>query len=52
MTGREFVEYLVKEHGLLEGYRMAKEYLEIWGDGEDPDFVSGMKQKMWEIDQL
>ena len=51
-SGREFVDDLVREHGLLEGYRIAEEYLKASDGNDDSAFTAEIKYSLWELDQL
>lgn len=55
MTGAEWVEQLNKEHGLLEAYRIAKEYVEMQRDTKDPEeieFCNGVRFGLWKLDMI
>ncbi len=55
MNGYKFVNDLVTEYGLLEGYRIAGRYLEILDDTPDEEeqrFREQMRAAMSEIDNI
>ena len=57
MNGKEFMKMLHDEHGLLEGCRLADEYLEIWEEGsqDDPEekqFCEELKVALNELNNL
>lgn len=53
-NGIQFVNQLIAEHGLLEGYRIAEEYLKTPEDGsvEEAQFRQGVRLAMWKADQI
>ena len=52
--GIDFVNDLVEKYGLLEGYRIAEEYLKVPEDGttEEAEFRQGIRFAMWRADNL
>ena len=52
--GIDFVNQLISDHGLLEGYRIAEEYLKTPEDGsvEEAQFRQGVRFAMWKVDQI
>jgi hypothetical protein len=52
--GIDFVNQLIADHGLLEGYRIAEEYLKTPEDGsvEEAQFRQGVRFAMWKADQI
>lgn len=52
--GIQFVNQLIAEYGLLEGYRKAEEYLKTPEDGsvEEAQFRQGVRFAMWKADQI
>ncbi len=52
--GISFVNNLVEKYGLLEGYRIAKEYLAIPEDGsvDEAQFRQGMRFAMYKVDMI
>ena len=57
-NGREFMEYLYSNYGLLEGYRMAQEYLTISReiinntDPEEVRFCEELEVEMRKLDLI
>ena len=54
-NGKQFVEELVTRYGLLEGYRMAVDYLEMQKDVLDKkeiEFCNQIKIALWKLDQI
>ena len=54
-TGKEFMDYLHESYGLLEGYRMAKEYLRISREiahNTNPDEVQFCAELETEMNKL
>ena len=55
MSGKVFVNDLVKEYGLLDGYRIAKDYMEMQKNTEDPEekeFCKQIEVALWKLDQI
>ena len=52
--GIDFVNQLITDHGLLEGYRIAEEYLKTPEDGsvEEAQFRQGVRLAMYKVDQI
>lgn len=52
--GINFVKELTAKYGLLEGYRIAEEYLKVPEDGtvEEAQFRQGIRFAMWRADNL
>ena len=52
--GIDFVNDLVEKYGLLEGYRIAEEYLKVPEDGtvEEAQFRQGVRLAMNKLNQL
>lgn len=52
--GIDFVNQLIAEHGILEGYRIAEEYLKTPEDGsvEEAQFRQGVRFAMCKVDQI
>ena len=52
--GQEFVYDLYHKYGLLEAFRMAKEYLSInkHVDKEEQIFRDQMELALWKLDQI
>ena len=54
-NGCDFVDDLVKDFGLLDGYRKATDYLAIQKDAEDPEeksFCKEIETALWKLDQI
>lgn len=53
-NGIQFINQLIAKHGLLEGYRIAEEYLKTPEDGsvEEAQFRQGVRLAMYKVDQV